>query len=74
MGAILCEKEVRRVVSFFGGATTANVKQSFSRLLMLCGTLMPESRRDMEEFLSSSAIGEVSVSELNRIASLRIDL
>jgi len=41
---------------------------------MICGTLMLESVKDMEEFLSSSAVGEVSVSELNNMASLRLDL
>lgn len=41
---------------------------------MICGTLMLESIKDMEEFLSSSAIGELSVQELKKISSLRVDL
>jgi hypothetical protein len=41
---------------------------------MICGTLMLESIKDMEEFLSSSAIGELSVLELKKISSLRVDL
>jgi hypothetical protein len=44
------------------------------KLQMICETLMLESVKDMEEFLSSSALGELSTTELKRIASLRLDL
>lgn len=35
---------------------------------------MLESIKDMEEFLSSSAMGELSVAEFKKISSLRLDL
>jgi hypothetical protein len=74
MGAILLEKEVRSVVNFFASRSHSNLKQAFVRLQMICGTLMLESVRDMEEFLSSSALGELGVGEIKTIATLRVDL
>ena len=35
---------------------------------------MLESVNDMEEFLSSSAISELSLAEVKKIAALRIDI
>lgn len=35
---------------------------------------MLESVKDMEEFLSSSAVGELTAVELKKIAALRLDL
>jgi hypothetical protein len=60
MGSIILEKEVRMIVNFFPQVTSLNAKASFTRLQMICETLMLESHKDMEEYLSSSAIGEIT--------------
>lgn len=53
--------------------TNGNVKQCFLKVQLICEGLMLESEQDMEDFLGSSGIGELSVSEIKRIGSLRVD-
>ncbi|CAD8108855.1 unnamed protein product [Paramecium primaurelia] len=73
-GAVILEKEVRTSINYLITMTNPNNKQAFARLQLICSTLLLESYKEMEDFLSSSAISELSSNEIKKIRQLRIDL
>jgi hypothetical protein len=42
-GAILLDKEIRNIISFFQNITSNNVKTCFSRLSLICDIMMLEN-------------------------------